>query len=69
MKNWEMVNDEDFLRYEFVDFLLSVVGINQVSISSTFCMKIFCTKVLFLELQSQNITREKLPEALSYEKF
>ena len=29
LPNWDMVNTEEFLRYEFVDFLLSVVGINQ----------------------------------------
>ena len=27
--NWDMVTDPDFLRFDFVDFLLSVVGINQ----------------------------------------
>jgi len=38
------------------------------SISSTFYTRVFCTKVLSYFCQSQNITREKLLEALSYKK-
>jgi hypothetical protein len=37
---------------------------HQVSISSTFFARLFCTKVLFC----QKVSREKLLEALSYEK-
>jgi len=36
------------------------------SISSTFCARVFCTKVLSYFGQSQNVTREKLNKALLY---
>jgi len=38
------------------------------SISSTFYVRVFCTKVLSYFCQSQKVTREKLDEALSNEK-
>ncbi len=64
--------------YLYVIFKLNCEGIvvpkqahNLWSISSTFYVCFFCTKVLFLPKsfrQSQNVTREKLHEALLYKK-
>jgi len=38
-------------------------------ISSTFCMQIFCLKVLRAAFFYIHVTREKLPKRLSYKKF
>jgi hypothetical protein len=58
LPNSEMVLEEDWLRYEFVDFLLSVVGINQ-----GYAFSDLITNKYFLPSQMGNL-KKMLPGAM-----
>jgi len=48
---------------------MPVIVVNLVSISSTFYEQLLCQYICSKKLQIQNVTREKLRKALSYENF